>query len=151
MRPIYSVDWVIGWRVAATTPTAGGAPPGCCAMASPPARNTSAKIRRAANLTLFSPFLYRYSSIHIQSHLGARYGGQDLCRRGRLDLRAVARRLLSGGPDAKARARIRQPQAHIDRDQRHLLFELQAGELGEVAGRDARRLRVRDEGLALLH
>ncbi len=26
-----------------------------------------------------------------------------------------------------------EPQAHLDRDQRHLLFELQARELGQVA------------------
>ena len=41
--------------------------------------------------------------------------------------------------------------AHLDRDQRHLLFDLQARQLEEVARRDARRLRVRGEGLALLH
>ena len=55
------------------------------------------------------------------------------------------------GLHAEARAGIRQPQAHLDRDQRHLLFDLQAGELGQVARRDARRLRLRGEGLALLH
>ena len=59
--------------------------------------------------------------------------------------------VLSRRPHPEARAGVCQPQAHLDRDQRHLLFELQAGELGQVARRDAGRLRLRGEGLALLH
>src|SRR3546814_6473633 len=65
---------------------------------------------------------------------------QDLRRHRRLDLRAVAWRVLSRGADAEARAGIRQPGADLHRDQRHLLLDLQAGELAEMARRDARGL-----------
>ena len=50
-------------------------------------------------------------------------------RRGRLDLRALARQLLSQGPAAQPGAGLRQPPAHRDRGQRHLLPHLQAGRL----------------------
>ena len=63
-------------------------------------------------------------------------------RRRRLGLRAVARQLLSRGPAAGARARVREPAADRDRDQRHLLPAAEARELRQVARRDARRLRL---------
>ena len=48
-----------------------------------------------------------------------------------------------------ARARVREPQAHRDRGQRHLLQHDEARDLREVARRDAGRLRVLAEGHAL--
>ena len=75
----------------------------------------------------------------------------DPCRHRRLDVRALARRVLSQGPAAGARARTCQPQAHRDRDQRHLLPHPEAGELPQVGGRDAGRFRVHAQGAALRH
>ncbi len=54
-------------------------------------------------------------------------------RRRRLDVRAVARRVLSQGSAAGARARICGLETDLDRDQRHLLRLAEAGELHEVA------------------
>src|SRR5579859_1458308 len=56
------------------------------------------------------------------------------CRR--LDLRALARHVLSERPRAKARTRVRQPPAHFHRDQWHLLRLAEAGELRQMARRN---------------
>ena len=53
------------------------------------------------------------------------------------------------GPAAGGRALLRQPQAHGDRDQRHLLRHAEAGELPQMGGRDAGRFRVLPQGPAL--
>src|SRR6185437_11719698 len=62
---------------------------------------------------------------------GVQHERQNLCRYWRLDLRAVARRLLPERVDAKTRARICQSPSDLDRDQRHLLLGVQARKLGE--------------------
>ena len=67
-------------------------------------------------------------------------------RRRRLDLRAVARDLLSRRPRAAARTRIREPPPQRHRDQRHLLLRAEARHLRALARRNAGRLRVHREG-----
>ena len=74
-----------------------------------------------------------------------------LHRRRRLDLRAVARRVLSGEADAGEGAVICRLEADLDRDQRHLLRLAEAGELSQMGARGARRLCVLGEGTALRH
>ena len=49
-------------------------------------------------------------------------------------------------PEARRRAPLRRAQAHLDRDQRHLLPDAVGGELRQVARRDAGRFRLRGEG-----
>ena len=55
----------------------------------------------------------------------------------RLDVRTVARVVLSVRPAAEARTGIRQPPADLDRGQRHLLWRAEAGELHSLAGGNA--------------
>src|SRR5690606_21977123 len=69
-------------------------------------------------------------------------GGHDQDRRRRLDLRSLARLVLSGEAPPEAGAGVCEPAAHLDRDQRHLLWVAKAPELRQVARRDARRLRL---------
>ena len=76
---------------------------------------------------------------------------QHLYRRRRLDLRAVARGVLSGEADAGEGAGIRRLEADLDRDQRHLLRLAEAGELSQMGARGAGRFRVLGEGAALRH
>src|SRR3546814_20443225 len=63
-------------------------------------------------------------------------------RRRRLDLRAVARGLLSGEAGAEARARICERQADLDRGERPLLRLAEAGELREMARGDPGQLQL---------
>ena len=76
---------------------------------------------------------------------------QHLYRHRRLDLRAVARGVLSGEADAGEGAGLCRLEADLDRDQRHLLRLAEAGELSQMGARGARRLRVLAEGPALRH
>ena len=76
---------------------------------------------------------------------------QHLYRRRRLDLRAMARRVLSGEADAGEGAVLCRLEADLDRDQRHLLRLAEAGELSQMGPRGAGRLRVLVEGSALRH
>src|SRR5713226_2503462 len=75
----------------------------------------------------------------------------NLHRHRRLDLRAVARGVLSGETDAGEGAGIRGFETDLDRDQRHLLRIAEAGELSQMGARGARRLRVFAEGPPLRH
>jgi hypothetical protein len=77
--------------------------------------------------------------------------GEHQGRHRRLDLRTLARQLLSQGPRAGQGAELREPPGERHRDQRHLLQHLQARDLPQVARRHAGRLHVLDEGLALHH
>src|SRR4051794_36724236 len=65
-----------------------------------------------------------------------------LYRHRRLDLPAMARRVLSGQAAAVERARICRLQADLDRDQRHLLRLAEAGELSQMGARGARRFHL---------
>ena len=69
----------------------------------------------------------------------------------RLDLRAVARDLLSGEMAAEARARLCRRARHRDRDQRHLLWQPEAGDVRVLGEGGAGRVRVLAQGVALLH
>src|SRR6202011_552351 len=71
--------------------------------------------------------------------------------RRRLDLRAVARGVLSRETGAGEGASIRGLEADLDRDQWHVLRLAEAGELSQMGARGARRLRVLGEGPALCH
>src|SRR6202012_788584 len=66
-----------------------------------------------------------------------------------LDLRPLARGLLSQGLGPKTGARLRRWHIPVDRDQRYLLWPAAARSLRALAGRDARRLRLRHQGVAL--
>ena len=55
------------------------------------------------------------------------------------------------GAGAEERARVRQPPAHGDRDQRHLPSPAEADELRQVARRHAAGLRLQRQGLAVRH
>src|SRR5215813_13690255 len=55
MRPVYSVDSVIACRLAATMPTAGGAPPGICAQAEPVITETGARSASVSRMPRGSP------------------------------------------------------------------------------------------------
>ena len=76
---------------------------------------------------------------------------QHLYRHRRLDLRAVARGVLSGEADAGEGAVLRRVEADLDRDQRHLLRLAEAGELSQMGARSAGWLRVFVERAALRH
>ena len=75
----------------------------------------------------------------------------DPCRHRRLGVRALARRILSEGPAAGARARACEPQRHQHRDQRHVLPHAEARKLPQMGGRDAGRFRVLAQGSAVRH
>ena len=72
-----------------------------------------------------------------------------LLRHRRLDLRAVARRVLPEGPAACARTLLCGRAPDLDRDQRHVLPHADAGDLPQMGVRGAGRLRVLAEGPAL--
>src|SRR6202789_4455124 len=74
-----------------------------------------------------------------------------LHRHRRLDVRAMARRVLSRKTCPGQRAAIRGFQAHLDRDQRHLLRFAKTGKLSQMGARGARRLCVLVERPALCH
>src|SRR6266403_1624498 len=76
---------------------------------------------------------------------------QNLHRRRRLDLCAVARGILPGEADAGEGAGIRGVETDLDRDQRHLLRLAEAGELSQMGARGARWVRVLGEGAAFRH
>src|SRR6266481_2818118 len=76
---------------------------------------------------------------------------QDLYRRRRLDLCAVARGVLPREADAGEGAGIRGVETDLDRDQRHLLRLAEAGELSQMGARGARWVRVLGEGAAFRH
>src|ERR1700730_1746971 len=69
----------------------------------------------------------------------------------RLDLRALARNFLSKRSRAKGGARICEPAANLNRDQRNLLRHAEGGELRAMARGDARGLRVRAQGPEVHH
>src|ERR1700761_5779080 len=69
--------------------------------------------------------------------------------RRRLDLRAVARGVLSGKAGAGERAGIRGVEADFDRDQWHLLRLAEAGELSQMGTRGSRWLCVLAKRTAL--
>ena len=85
-----------------------------------------------------------YTSAHEQSE-----HRHDPHRRRRLDLRTVARRVLSGRPSAEAGAGIREPPPHLDRGQRHFLRLAKARDLRQVARRNAAGFRVLAESAAV--
>src|SRR5215208_6424523 len=68
-----------------------------------------------------------------------------------MDLRAVAGDLLSEGPQAEERTRVRQSRAEFDRDQRVVLLAAEAEQLPALAGADARRVRLLGQGGAVHH
>ena len=74
---------------------------------------------------------------------------QHLYRHRRLDLRAVARGVLSRKAHAGEGAVLRRVETDLDRDQRHLLRLAEAGEFSQMGARGARRIRVLVEGTAL--
>src|SRR6266404_1552942 len=74
---------------------------------------------------------------------------QHLYRHRRLDLRAVARGVLSREADAGEGAVLRRVETDLDRDQRHLLRLAEAGEFSQMGARSAGRIRVLVEGTAL--
>src|SRR3954447_17347831 len=76
---------------------------------------------------------------------------QHLSRHRGLELRTMARRVLSGQAAAGEGTRIRRLEADCDRDQLDLLWFAEAGELPEVGGRDTGGLQVLREGLPLQH
>ena len=86
---------------------------------------------------------------------GSSHGGEDeiqhLHRCRRLDLRALARQFLSRGPGPEERARICEPPADLDRDQRHLLRLAEAGELRTLARGDAGGFRLLRQGQPIHH
>ncbi len=63
----------------------------------------------------------------------------------------MARGFLSEGPSSAPRARVRLAPGRLDRDQRDLLLPAAPGELGPLAGGDARGLRVRGQRPPLHH
>ena len=63
----------------------------------------------------------------------------------------MARGLLPRRPSQGEGVRLRHPRAHRHRGQRHLLQAPEPRHLRQVARRRARRLRLRAQGLALLH
>ena len=65
----------------------------------------------------------------------ARSAEHDPCRHRRLDLRALARAVLSEGAAAGAGARLCEPARHLDRDQRHLLSHPGARDLPQLGER----------------
>src|ERR1700719_3278531 len=69
----------------------------------------------------------------------------------RLDLRALARNFLSKRSRAKGGARICEPAADLNRDQRNLLRHAEGGELRAMARGDPRGLRVRAQGPEVRH
>ena len=69
----------------------------------------------------------------------------------RLDLRAVARRVLSKGPAAREGTGLRQRAPDLDRGQRHVLPHAVARDLPQMGERGAGRLRVLHQGLAVRH
>src|SRR5215510_16603508 len=76
---------------------------------------------------------------------------QHLHRRWRLDVRTLARRVLSGKARAGEGAVLRRLEADLDRDQRHLLRLAEAGKLSQMGQRCARWLRLLREGPAFRH
>src|SRR5437588_6332978 len=68
-----------------------------------------------------------------------------------MDLRALARAVLSRRASAEAGTRICEPAADLDRDQRHLLRIAEAGELRQMARGDAGELRILAERHPLRH
>src|ERR1700722_17032785 len=74
-----------------------------------------------------------------------------LHRHRRLDVRAVAGRVLPPKTCPSQRAAIRGLQTHLDRDQRHLLRFAEAGKLSQMGARGARRLCILVERPALCH
>ena len=58
----------------------------------------------------------------------------------------MARQLSTQRPDAGTRAALREPPAHLDRNQLNVLRFAEAGDVPEVARRDARRIRVQRQG-----
>src|SRR3984957_3079501 len=66
-----------------------------------------------------------------------------------LDLRAMARGVLSGKADAGEGTGIRGVETDFDRNQRHLLRLAEAGKLSQMGARSSRRLCVLAEGAAL--
>src|SRR5690606_17603724 len=67
-------------------------------------------------------------------------------RRWRLELRTLARHVLSARPGAERRTGIRQQPAHLHRDQQHLLRLAEACELREVVCADAEGFHLLGEG-----
>src|SRR3954469_5532921 len=74
-----------------------------------------------------------------------------LYRDRRLDLSALARRVLPRKAAAIEGAGICRLQADFDRDQRHLLRLAEAGELSQMGARGAGRLHFLAEGAPLCH
>jgi hypothetical protein len=90
-----------------------------------------AQLAKPAALGLISPLLQSGSFIerpnleqHEQTH-SRRHRG--------LDLRTLAQQFLSRRAASQPGTELRQPAAHGDRSQRHLLQQLQAADLQEVA------------------
>ena len=170
-RPASSPPWT-------RSPTAASPPPTACWRSSTaPGRRRPPRLRRAGLLTerpwsaRLDPVIelatgpidigHGRTTAQLASAAYSRnmsgkadeHSRNDPRRHRRLDLRAVAGgRLLSGGAAAR-RSSWTSPRAIFDRHrgQRHLLFQLQAADLRQVARRDAGRLRLRREGLPLLH
>src|SRR3954470_3651641 len=74
---------------------------------------------------------------------------QHLYRHRRLDLRAMARGVLSRQAHAGEGTVLRRVETDLNRDQRHLLRLAEAGEFSQMGARGARRIRVLIEGTAL--
>src|SRR4051794_25091802 len=67
----------------------------------------------------------------------------------RLDVCTLAGLVLSQGPEPEKRARVREPQGHLDRGQRHVLRFAKARVLSKLVGSVSGRFLLRAQSAAV--
>ena len=129
-------------------PSQAGTRPWCSGRSALPARRgIGTPLERRVNELLSSQDIGRQRRINQgRAYMAKQIAGHDPGRTGRLDLRTLARHVLSRGSGPEAGTGIRQPKAECDRDQRHLPHTQRPEILREVARRDARRFHLRAQG-----
>src|SRR5215204_6091544 len=116
----------------------------------PPRAATIWPIRSGlVNIARIPPLISDEPSREQASKIDRNKQRQHLYRHRRLDLRAVARGVLSRKAHAGEGAVLRRVEADLDRDQWHLLWFAEAREFSQMGARGAGRIRVLVEGSAV--
>src|SRR3954468_3613 len=116
----------------------------------PPRAATIWPIRSGlVNIARIPPLISDEPSCEQTSKSDRKKQRQHLYRHRRLDLRAMARGVLSRKAHAGEGTVLRRVETDLNRDQRHLLRLAEAGEFSQMGARGARRIRVLVEGTAL--